>query len=94
MVYTSPGAVWDTCLVHSLPDLTAPALGAGAVGLGLLIWGLVLSPHPVDGTELKGLIDEHNAKLRKELGVGAAPPVTVVPVVGPGGGGLALSGAF
>lgn len=94
MVYTSPGAVWDTCLVRSVPDLTVPALGAGAVGLGLLIWGLVLSPHPVDATELKGLIDEHNAHLRKELGVGSTPPVTVVPVVGPGGGGVALSGVF
>jgi len=34
MVYTAPGAVWDTCLVREFPDVTVPAIGAGVVAWG------------------------------------------------------------
>ncbi len=84
--YSHPNAEPDACLQRSWPDLTVPSIGLAAVGVGLVAFGLAFPSHPVDGAEAKALLDEHNRKLKTELGFTA----TLLP----GGGAVAVGGQF
>lgn len=97
--YSAPGAESDACLEAAWPDLTGPAMGVGGAGLVMVLWGLIMSPHPVDGSEARNLVDEYNMKLRRSLNLTStnevhSPPLTVAPVALPGGGGVSVSGGF
>ncbi len=75
-----PCAVFDartaTCLQTQYPSLLVPGLIGGAVGLGALIAGLVINPHPVQPRQLVELADEYNNK----LDVRASAPERTTPV--------------
>ncbi|HEX8439740.1 hypothetical protein [Archangium sp.] len=81
-------------------------IGISGVGIGVLSWGLLMSPHPVTPSEARELADGYNKKLKGKLGLSEeGTPVTpapttssiqarLSPVLGPNGAGLRLSGTF
>ncbi len=79
--------------------------GVSMVGVGLLMWGAFLNPHPIDASEARELADGHNKRLRQELGLTDVPApaprkrstviqARLTPVVGPHTGGLLVNGTF
>lgn len=68
-----------------------------AGGLAIPI-GIFLDPHPIDANEARRLVDQHNARLKVELGLAAAASPTTPArlhlglVAFPGGAGLNLQG--
>ncbi|QRO01711.1 hypothetical protein JRI60_23150 [Archangium violaceum] len=84
-------------------------MGISAVGIGVLAWGIVMSPHPITPSEARELADGYNKQLKANLGLSEeGTPVTpeptpstpasiqarLSPVLGPNGAGLLLSGRF
>lgn len=76
----------------------------GAGGL-LMAIGFNVDSHPLSPSEARTLADEHNTKLRNELGLPAdwepkrvseatAPSLRIVPMASTSGGGLVLTGTF
>lgn len=90
------------------PDHTGLAVGLTVIGFGVLgglavsLVGVFVNPHPITPDEARGLIDEYNKRLRREVGLEgraerAAPPRftwTIAPSVSPAGGGLSVAGRF
>jgi hypothetical protein len=72
----------DAC---KAPSLSPDPYYLGAVGIGLLVGGHVLSPLPIGGAEADELARQYNERTR---GLGARA------FVAPGGGGLSVSGRF
>jgi hypothetical protein len=63
-------------------------LGVAAAGAGAFLFGIyfVRRSIPISESEAHDLADRHNEKLRKQL--------QLAPYVGPGGGGISMSGRF
>lgn len=90
------------------PDRTGLAVGLSIIGVGVLgglavsLVGVFVNPHPVTPDEARGLIDEYNRKLRRDLGLdGRASREdrprfrwSLAPSVSPAGGGLSAVGTF
>jgi hypothetical protein len=77
--------------------LIGVTLGLG--GAGLVYWGGTMSPHPVTTPEARHLADEHNRRLRRELGLpdddrARAPSLWLGLQADDRGGGLTLGGRF
>ena len=81
------------------------SVGGSLVGTGLMLAGLLDDPEPVSLAQRRELADEHNQKLRQELGLpvdpsaradapASGPELAVAPLLSPTGGGVALSGIF
>lgn len=80
------------------------AIGAGLVGagVGLLTWGIVLNPHPIDGSQARQIAEEYNQKLRSDLRMAEEPAaprspevkIAIQPVISRSGGGLVLGLSF
>jgi hypothetical protein len=72
--------------------ITAGGALLAAIGLGLS----GPSAPSVSDTELEVLVLRHNARLRRNLGVGAEDraALELLPLVGADGGGIALRGTF
>jgi hypothetical protein len=84
---------------------TLLGIGISGVGIGVLSWGLMMSPHPVTPSEARELADGYNKQLKGNLGLSEdGTPVTpaatptiqarLSPVLGLHGAGLRLSGTF
>lgn len=81
-------------------------MGISAAGLGLLMVGIFINPHPITPSEARELADDYNKKLKAGLGLSEdgkpiAPPerpaalqARFSPVFRSDGGGLVLSGTF
>ena len=69
-------------------------------GTGLLVWGLLIDPNPVNELEARGLVDAYNQRLKDRLGLSSerehrsAVRVAVAPMVSSAGGGLSLQLSF
>lgn len=91
-------------LVEILGDMdggfdSTPLIIGGSVMTGGIVLGLVagsMNPYPITNVEAKELADEHNKKLRRQLGLDREAKGKVRPGIAalPGGGGLTLSGSF
>ena len=75
--------------------------GSALLGGGLLSFtiGAMIDPHPVEVGEARQLADEYNARLKKDLGLSAAPQAPASGVRAslaalPGGAGVMLSGSL
>ncbi|WP_375760579.1 hypothetical protein [Corallococcus exercitus] len=87
--------------------LSLAGMGVGLVGVGVLTYGVWLTPHPVAPHQARELADGYNQQLQGELGLSEDPARTpqprkvpgviqarLSPTVGPDGGGLRLHGVF
>jgi len=77
------------CMVYNTdhPNI-ASSIVLGVAGAGAIVWGALLSAHPIDAPEARRLADEYNKDLRRKLNLSAA----VAPA--PGGGQVAVAGRF
>lgn len=80
--------------------LLGVSIGLMSVGTLAFLVGNGMNPHPVDLDEARGLADQYNDKLKKDLGLSAAkadePALELDAglVAHDGGGGVAVSGRF
>jgi hypothetical protein len=99
-----------SCRYYSYTEKTRPGLipgiAIGSVGLVATIWSLFINPQPIMPSEARELADEHNKKLKRELGAthdsgsspghvrSKAPKVALGLAPLSGGGMLAIGGTF
>ncbi|RKH30243.1 hypothetical protein D7Y13_13570 [Corallococcus praedator] len=87
--------------------LSLVGMGVGLVGVGVIAYGVLLNPHPIEPYQARELADGYNLRLQGELGLSEDPARTprtrrlpgfiqasLSPTVGPDGGGLQLNGVF
>lgn len=103
---------FDACVDRSIQQAderhqtVLSGMGISAAGLGLLMVGIFINPHPITPSEARELADIYNKKLKTDLGLSedgtpvaplarpAAIQARFAPVFRHDGGGLVLSGTF